>query len=424
MASSFVDEISIRVRAGGGGDGSASFQRSKDMPRGRPHGGDGGRGGSVVLVAERSLGSLSPYVRRRMHKADAGGDGGPNNRQGADGADVKLPVPVGTLVRDRSTGELLADLARPEASFGVARGGRGGRGNAALKSRTDRVPNYAERGEPGEEREIVLELHLVADVGLLGPPNAGKSTLLAAISRAQPKIADYPFTTIDPNLGVVEVEEERFVVADLPGLIEGASEGKGLGLRFLRHAERCAVLALVVDVASEDPVADLEGVLDEVLAYDEALADRARVVVANKTDLSTDGVGAVESWALAKGARCIAVSAAEGNNVDELQRVLAEEVARSRSELGEPQTFAVFRPVVEDRVLVTREGDSYRVRSERVERLVNQTPMNNPQAVRRLQRRLRSMGVEKALVREGAKEGDEVRIGEFTFEFIPESVDA
>ncbi len=424
MTSSFVDEITIRVRAGNGGNGSASFQRSKDMPRGRPHGGDGGRGGSVALVAEPSLGSLSPYVRRRMHKADAGGDGGPNNRHGADSADVKLPVPVGTLVRDRSTGELLADLARPEASFVIARGGRGGRGNAALKSRNDRVPNYAEHGEPGEEREIVLELHLVADVGLLGPPNAGKSTLLAAISRAQPKIADYPFTTIDPNLGVVQVDDERFVVADLPGLIEGASEGKGLGLRFLRHAERCSLLALVVDLASDDPVAQLEGVLDEILSYDQELSKRARVVIANKTDLSTDRIPEVETWALALGARCVAVSAAEGNNVDELQHALAEEVTRSRAELGEPQTFAVFRPVEEDRVLVTREDDGFRVRSERVELLVSQTPINNPQAVRRLQRRLRSMGVEKALVREGAKEGDEVRIGEVAFEFIPESVDA
>ena len=424
MASGFVDEISIRVRAGSGGNGSASFQRSKDMPRGRPHGGDGGRGGSVVLVAEPSLGNLSPYVRRRMHKADPGGDGGPNNRQGADGADVKLPVPVGTLVRDRSAGELLADLARPEASFVVARGGRGGRGNAALKSRNDRVPNYAEHGEPGEEREIVLELHLVADVGLLGPPNAGKSTLLSAVSRAQPKIADYPFTTIDPNLGVVELDGGRYVVADLPGLIEGASEGKGLGLRFLRHAERCAVLALVVDLASEEPVEQLDRVLEEVLSYDSDLSKRARVVIGNKIDLSSDRSGDVESWAADHGASFAAVSAAEGTNVEDLKHVLAEEVVRSRSELGEPQTFAVFRPVIEDRVLVMREDQGFRVRSERVELLVSQTPINNPQAVRRLQRRLRAMGVEKALISEGAKEGDEVRIGEVTFEFIPESVDA
>ena len=233
---SFVDEVRMRVRAGDGGAGGLSFLRTKLQPKGGPDGGDGGRGGSVVLLAEAGLGSLAPYARRRVLRSPDGGPGSGNNRHGADGEDVVLPVPVGTVVR--SGGELLADLAKPESRFVVARGGRGGRGNAALKSPRDRLPNYAEPGEPGEEREVVLELHLVADVGLLGAPNAGKSTLLGAISRANPKIGAYPFTTIDPGLGVVEVDEARLIVADLPGLIEGASEGKGLGLRFLRHAQR------------------------------------------------------------------------------------------------------------------------------------------------------------------------------------------
>jgi GTP-binding protein len=288
----------------------------------------------------------------------------------------------------------------------------------------DRVPNYREQGEPGEEREVVLELHLVADVGLLGPPNVGKSTLLGAISRAQPKIGDYPFTTLDPNLGVVDRRDDRYVVADLPGLIEGASEGKGLGLRFLRHAERCAVLALMADVSDVDAVAQLEGVLNEVVTYDADLGLRARVVIGNKIDLPSAKIDAAATWAAEHGARFVAISAEDGSNLDELREALAEEVARSKAELGEPQTFAVFRPVVEDRVLVTREDAGFRVRSERVERLVTQTPLTNPQAVRRLQRRLRAMGVEKALVREGATEGDEVRIGEVAFEFIPEHLNA
>ncbi len=414
---SFVDEVRIHVRAGDGGRGGLAFLRTKLQPKGGPNGGDGGRGGSVVLVGEPSLGSLAPYVRRRHIAAAAGGAGGPHNRNGADGDDVVLPVPVGTVVRGH--GELLADLAKPDTRFVVARGGRGGRGNAALKSQRDRLPNYAEPGEPGEEGDFVLELHLVADVGLLGPPNAGKSTLLGAISRAEPKIGAYPFTTIDPNLGVVEQHDDRIVVADLPGLIEGASEGKGLGLRFLRHAERCSLLALMVDVSSEDAVADLDTVYGEVAAYDPDLAARARVVIANKIDLGGDPSG-VATWAEAHGARCVAISAADAVGLDEMRATLIEEVARSKDELGEPLTFAVYRPAVEDRIVVHREDDAYRVRSERIERLVAQTPIENNRAVRRLQRRLRSLGVEKALRREGAIEGDEVRIGMVAFEWIPD----
>ena len=414
---SFVDEVRIRVHAGDGGDGGLSFLRTKLQPKGGPDGGDGGRGGSIVIVAEPGLGSLAPYARKRAVKAPAGGPGGGNNRHGADGDEVLLAVPVGTVVR--SGGELLADLAKPESRFVAARGGRGGRGNAALKSPRDRLPNYGEPGEPGEEREIVLELHLVADVGLLGAPNAGKSTLLGAISRANPKIGAYPFTTIDPGLGVVEVDEDRLIVADLPGLIEGASEGKGLGLRFLRHAQRCSLLALVVDVAAADPVGDLESVFSEVRSFDADLAARARVVVANKIDLQGDTV-AVTEWAGKHRAHLVAVSAADAVNLEELRRVLAAAVAEAKAERGEPQSFAVYRPAVEDRIVVHREDGAFRVRSERIERTVAQTPLDNPRAVRRMQRRLRSLGVEKALRREGANEGDEVRIGDAAFEWIPE----
>jgi GTPase len=417
---SFVDQVRIRVRAGDGGNGQASFLRTKLEAKGGPNGGDGGRGGSIILVAEAGLGSLAPYVRNRTHRARNAAPGGPHDRFGADSDDVLLAVPVGTIVRDAVTDELLADLARPGSRFVAAVGGRGGRGNASLKSATDRVPNYAERGEPGEERELVLELHLVADVGLLGPPNAGKSTLLGAVSRANPKIADYPFTTIEPGLGVLFEGDERLTVADLPGLIEGASQGKGLGLRFLRHADRCSVLAAVVDLASDDPVGDLTGVAAEVEAYEPELARRMRIVVGNKTDLASADVSGAAAWAEERGARFVAISAERGSNLDELRRAFVEEAARARDELGVPESFVVYRPAVEDRVVVAREAGAYRVRSERVERMVAQTPLDNPRAVRRLQRKLRALGVETALKREGAEEGDEVRIGNTSFEWIPD----
>jgi GTPase len=417
---SFVDHVRVRLKAGDGGDGLASFRREKHVPKGGPDGGDGGNGGSVILVAEPSVGSLSSYVRRRRHEAKSGGDGGANNRKGADGPDVRLAVPVGTVVRDASSDEVLADLAKPEAEFVAARGGRGGRGNAALKSGRDRVPNYAESGEPGEELDLALELHLVADVGLIGAPNAGKSTLLGAISRARPKIGDYAFTTLEPGLGVVEWPPDggaRYTVADLPGLIEGASQGKGLGLRFLRHADRCGVLAAVIDLAGADPVGDLVAVVGEVAAYDDDLSSRVRVIVGNKTDVASADTTGAEAWAEERGARFVPVSAANGANIDELKTVLADEIERAAREHGAPQSFAVYRPAVEDRVLVSREDGAFRVRSERVERVVSQTPLNNPRAVRRLQRKLRAMGVETALRREGAEEGAEVRIGDVAFEW-------
>lgn len=420
MTSGFVDEARVVVRAGDGADGVASFAREKYRPMGGPNGGDGGHGGSVVLYAEPERGTLSEYRRRQTYKAPHGGKAGSNNRRGADAPDLRLPVPVGTVVKDAGSGEILADLAKPAAEFVAARGGRGGRGNASLVSRADRVPSFAERGEPGRERELVLELRLVADVGLLGLPNAGKSTLLGALSRARPKVADYPFTTLEPYLGVVQVGEERLVSADLPGLIEGAAEGKGLGLRFLRHAERCAVLAAVVDLTGHDPVADLETVAGEVEAYAPHMVERIRVVVGNKIDLEGTDAGAARTWAEARGARFAEISAVRGDGIEALKELLIAEVRRAHEERGEPESFAVFQPVEEDRIEVTREDDAFRVTSDRVERLVEMTPMGNPRAIRHLQRRLKAMGVDAALVRAGIEEGDEVRIGEIAFEYLPE----
>ncbi len=427
-SSRFVDEVRIRAEAGDGGAGAVSFHREKHKPRGGPDGGDGGHGGSVVLVADAGLDSLAPYVRRRVQRATAGRKGEGNNRRGGDGDDLVLPVPVGTVVRDPKSGEVLADLAKHDVRYTLTRGGRGGRGNAAMRGRDDRVPNYAEKGGPGQTLEAVLELHLVADVGLLGPPNAGKSTLLAAISRATPKIGAYPFTTLSPGLGVVEPAPEtpgkRYVVADLPGLIEGASEGRGLGLRFLRHAERCGVLAVVVDLATEDPDGDLHGVLKEVEQYDPELATRVRVVVGNKIDLLEADTPTAERWAIERGLTFVAVSAALGTNVDELTGTLAAEVETARSERGEPESFAVYRPVAEDPIEIVREDGAFRVRNDRAERVVAQTSVDNPSAVRRLQKRLRSLGVEAALRRSGVEQGDEIRIGSVAFEYIPDDARA
>jgi GTP-binding protein len=266
----------------------------------------------------------------------------------------------------------------------------------------------------------VLELHLVSDVGLIGQPNAGKSTFLGAVSRADPKIADYPFTTIEPGLGVVEAGDERFVLADLPGLIEGASEGRGLGLRFLRHTERCAVLAVVVDLGADEPASDLAAVFGEVESYSADVASRVRVVLGNKTDLPAADPSRASTWAADHDMRFVAMSAAAADNVDDAVRVLADEVTRARAERGEAETFAVYRPVAQDRVRVTRENGAFRVHSERAERLVGQTPLANPRAVRRLQKQLRTIGVEAALRREGVQEGDEVRIGSIAFDYVPD----
>lgn len=285
--SRFVDQATIYVKAGDGGAGCVSFRREKFVPKGGPDGGDGGRGGSVVLRADEGLSTLLDFRYRRVFRAQRGGHGEGGNRTGRSAPDLVIPVPVGTVVKDATTGEVLADLTEHGQVAVVARGGRGGRGNARFATPTRRAPRYAEPGEKGEERTLLLELRLLADAGLVGKPNAGKSTLLARMSAARPKIADYPFTTLHPNLGVVSLGlGQSFVLADLPGLVEGAHQGAGLGHRFLRHVSRTRVLAYVLDAAlSEDPLQDLETLRSELAAYDPSLVERAKVVALNKVDL-------------------------------------------------------------------------------------------------------------------------------------------
>ena len=410
---SFVDEATVFVRGGRGGDGSASQLREPYKPRGGPDGGDGSDGGDVVFRVSRRVRDLSYFADNPHQRAGAGGPGGKSRRTGARGADLVIEVPDGTRVEDEEG--LLADLVGEGAEAVVARGGRGGRGSASLVSRRNRVPTSAEAGDPGEERRLRVELRIVADVGLVGLPNAGKSTLLAALTAARPRIADYPFTTLTPNLGVASSGEERFVVADIPGLVEGAHEGRGLGDRFLRHVSRCRALLYVVDLSAEDPASDLRTVREEVQAYDSALAARPSLVVGTKADLATD------RDALGPGA--VVVSAVTGEGLEVVRERLAELVRSATDAAEERAPYVVLRPA-RPRFVVRPEGERFRVVGRGVERLVSETDMDDPARVAKLQRRLVKEGVERELEAAGARPGDEVVIGDVAFEFRPgEAID-
>jgi GTP-binding protein len=430
----FVDEAAVEVTAGRGGDGVTSFHREKYRPRGGPDGGDGGRGGDVVLVADKGIGTLVEYHYHPHQRAGKGGHGQGDNKKGADGAGRTLPVPVGTLVRDEH-GELLADLDRPAARFTAARGGRGGRGNAALSGPGRRVAHFHERGEPGGQRRLTLELRLLADAGLVGFPNAGKSSIVARASAARPKVADYPFTTLAPVLGMVRAGERDFVLADVPGLIPGAAAGKGLGHRFLRHLTRSAVLVHVLDLApldpDRDPEADLAALEAELAAYDPELAARPAMVVANKVDLPEGRRRLPEAQAAAerRGLACFAISAVTGEGVPAFLYALGEAVAASRAATQEardarPAPAAGGRGGAaaeqEAPIQVVREGAGFRVLGDRPRRWVAMTDLDNPQAVAYLQRRMRRAGVEELLARAGARPGDEVLVGEAAFEYEPD----
>ena len=413
----FVDEARVVVRAGRGGDGSASFNREKYKPRGGPDGGRGGDGGSVILRATEDLQTLEPYAHRNLVQAERGRHGSGNNRAGEKGADVVIDVPVGTLVHDEDG--LLADLSEPGQEFVVAGGGSGGRGNASFATSTRQAPAFREKGLPGEEREVRLELRVLSDVGLVGLPNAGKSSLLAALSAARPKVGDYPFTTLTPALGVVDEKtyREPFVVADIPGLISGASQGRGLGNRFLRHIARARLLALVLD-ASEDPEG-AEATLRAEL-HVAGLSNKPAVVVLNKIDILDDEL---REYLRETFPGAVQVSALTGEGVMELRDLLEERLR----ELGEreaveangagPTEHRVFRPTWKGLRVERAEDGAYEVSGEGVERLALRTDWESTEGVRHFQRELERKGVVAALRRAGAKPGDEVRIGEVGFDF-------
>ena len=410
----FVDEVRFAVRAGRGGDGSVSFNREKYKPRGGPDGGRGGDGGSVILRASEDLSTLESYAHRKVVRAGRGGHGSGGNRTGERGEDVVLEVPVGTQVYDEVG--LLADLCEPEVSFVVARGGEGGRGNGSFATSTRQAPAFREKGLPGEEREIRLELKVLSDVGLVGLPNAGKSSLLAILSAARPRVGDYPFTTLSPQLGVVDERtyREPFVVADIPGLISGASEGRGLGNRFLRHLARAWLLALVLD-ASEDPEG-AEGILRAEL-HAAGLSRKPTVTVLNKVDLLDEELRGY----LREGfPGALQVSARTGEGVEGLRDLLEERLREmgehTASDEKKEQAHRVFRPAWRG-IRVRRQNGAYVVLGEGVERLALRTDWENPEGVERFQRELERRGVVGALRRAGAEPGDEVRIGETVFDF-------
>jgi GTP-binding protein len=408
----FVDEVDVEVRAGRGGDGSASMGSEPFKPKGGPDGGDGGRGGDVVFRASRSLHDLAWFADHPHLRADPGKPGARARRDGAKGKDLVVIVPDGTVVSDEQG--LLADLVGEGAEAVVAQGGRGGRGNVRFAGPRNRLPRTAESGEEGEERRLHLELRTVADLGLVGLPNAGKSTLLSRLTAATPKIADYPFTTLTPNLGVAQAGEERFVVADIPGLVEGAHEGKGLGDRFLRHITRCRALVVVVELSSPEPAADLETVRTELRAYDPDLAERPSIVVGTKADLVEDPQEAADAI------RALSVSAVTGEGMDLLAAQLEGLSRQAASEEPARTPFVVLRPG-RPRFTVSREDGGWRVSGRNVERWVRETDLDDERQLTRLQRRLIKEGVERQLAKAGARRGDEIRISDRAFEFLPDA---
>jgi GTP-binding protein len=413
------DEVKINVRAGNGGAGSLHFRREKYVPRGGPDGGDGGRGGSVYVEADRSLNTLYRYVRNRHFAAEPGGAGAGRRKHGKAGADITLAVPPGTVVRDADTGEALADLTEPGARVMVARGGRGGLGNTHFATATRQAPRIAEKGEPGEERWLLLELKLIADVGIVGLPNAGKSTLLSHISAARPKIADYPFTTLSPNLGVVAVDEDRlFVAADIPGLIEGAHSGAGLGHEFLRHVERTAVFIHLLDGAAGDAAAVVRAfdtINNELELYQEGLSRRPMVVAVNKMDLpdAQENLPGVRRALERRGFRVHAISGATGEGLGPLLEDVWARLEEARAELAaRPREEPVMAIEPVDQVGVEPVEGGFRVHSRRAERAVAMTDTEQPEAMDRLEELLRRFGVTTALERAGVEPGDAVYIGD------------
>lgn len=411
-----LDAIVIHVAGGTGGHGVVSYHREKFVPEGGPDGGDGGRGGRVHLRAVDDVYTLEQYRSKKKFQAGNGVNGGPNLRKGANGGDLTLDVPVGTIVHDGETGELIADLETVGETVLVAYGGRGGWGNKRFATSTNQTPSFSQKGHPGEDVDIRMELRLLADVGLIGLPNAGKSTLLAAVSNAKPKIAAYPFTTLEPMLGVVNVGYDRFTLADLPGLVEGASEGYGLGFEFLKHIRRCRVLLHVIDSSSPDPVTDYELIESELRAYDAKLDDVPRVVAVTKGDLdaaAADASAATLAQHLGNPVRV--VSAEEAAGTDDLMQELFELVASERERRAdeEPDEIAILRPEPRERYTVTADGPGrFVVEGWRVVTFVEMMDTDMEGAHDEVQRRLERWGLARALRRAGAVDGDTVVFGD------------
>jgi GTP-binding protein len=416
----YFDEAEIYVESGRGGDGMVHFHREKYKPRGGPDGGDGGRGGDVVLQVNEKMNTLFDFRHRSRYVADSGKNGGPNNMSGKSASDLIVPVPPGTLVYDQATGDLLGDLVEDEQQLVVAKGGRGGRGNQHFATSRNQVPRMAERGEPEESKKLRLELKMVADIGIVGVPNAGKSSLLSVVSNAKPKIGNYPFTTLTPNLGVARLEiDTALVLADIPGLIEGAHQGVGLGSSFLRHIQRTRVLIHVLDGLSEDPLSDFSQINSEMALFDEKIKDKPQVVAFNKMDLPM----VREKWedvqkSLKKlGYEALPISTVTNENVSKLLWRAAE-LLKNAPEPEPVETMPVYRASEDPNAFtIERKDDEWVIRGASIERAAAMTYWEHRESVRRFQRLMENIGVEQALREAGIEEGDTVNIGEFALEW-------
>ena len=419
----FIDRARIYVEAGDGGDGMSSFRREKFVEKGGPNGGNGGRGGDVVLVADKNLNTLIDFRYKRKYVAKRGGQGGTKNCTGMRADTVDVKVPMGTLVRDDATGAVMADLVEDGQQYVAAKGGRGGKGNACYVTSTNRAPTFAEKGEPGENRWLKLELKLLADVGLVGYPSVGKSSIIAQVSAARPEIAAYHFTTLTPVLGVVRLDEERsFVLADIPGLIEGAHEGVGLGHDFLRHVERTKVLLHIVDVAGvdgRDPIEDFDKINNELAEYSERLARRKQLVVANKMDLpdAQENFERLKEYVEAKGYEIFKASAATGEGLRELMFKAYDLLLQYEPEEDE-EDLARFDEIDPDSYEIVEGNDTdWEVRGKNIERLVAMTNFDNDEALYRFQLIWKRLGIDEALKEKGVQEGESVRIRDMVFEY-------
>lgn len=423
----FTDKAKIFIKAGNGGNGAIAFHREKYVAAGGPDGGDGGNGGNVVFQVDLGLSTLMDFRYKRKYSAKHGGDGRGDHRNGKKGADIIINVPQGTIVRDEKTGKILADLSDPEKQVILARGGSGGWGNSHFATATRQTPNFAKNGKQGMEREVILELKLLADVGLVGFPNVGKSTILSRTTKAEPKIANYHFTTLEPNLGVVELDGTGFVLADIPGIIEGASEGVGLGHDFLRHIERTRLLIHVVDVSGiegRNPIEDFDTINSELVKYNMELETRPQVVAANKTDILQDETVFEEFKAEIekRGYKLFEISAATGKGVEDLMKYAAGELAK----LPPIQVFEPEMDIEEDMFIdtteagfeITRDNDVYVVSGSWIEAVGGSVNFSDEESLQFFQRALKNRGVIDALVEAGCAEGDTVRIGDLEFDFV------
>lgn len=420
----FTDYAKITIKSGNGGDGAATFRREKYVAAGGPDGGDGGKGGSIYFFVDPDMNTLLDFRYKKIFKAENGQNGSGNNCYGKKGEDLSIGVPLGTIIKDAETGRVVADLSKENQKELVLAGGRGGKGNVHFATSTRQAPRFSQDGEKGQEKELILELKLLADVGLIGFPNVGKSTFLSRVTSAKPKIADYHFTTIIPNLGVVKsIYGDSFVIADIPGIIEGASQGVGLGIQFLRHIERTRLLLHVIDISGiegRNPIEDFKTINEELKSYSEKLSQRKQIIVANKLDVMQDdsNLKALEELAKKEDMKLFKISAVTGEGIDELMNHVTGMLKElPKEELVEIEERMVYTLEDKDEFTVTKDGEEFIVEGPAIERLMGRINIGDNESMHYFQKSIRELGIEKELKEKGVKEGDTVKFLEWEFEW-------